>query len=78
MCDCQTRTVLLHVGGRSFRCAYCARVQEHPHADIYFALDGHVYGGECGRWMKIENDIRAKLEVESAADSESERCGWMR
>jgi hypothetical protein len=75
MCDCQPRTVRLHVGGRSFRCAYCARVREHPHFDYYYALDGHAYCGDCGRWMKIENNTTFKAEEESAAAKESEGCG---
>jgi hypothetical protein len=72
MCYCQPRTVLLLDGGRTFRCAYCHRVREHPYFIYDYARDGHAYCGECGLWMKIENYTPFQTEAESKAASEGE------
>jgi transcription elongation factor Elf1 len=74
MCDyCQPRTVLLHRGGRTFTCAYCARTQEHPYFVYDYAREGHDYCGVCGKWMEIENYVPFKTEEESIAASRGVR-----
>jgi hypothetical protein len=65
MCDGPPRTVRLHNSGRTFSCAYCARVREHPYFDYLYVLDYHAYCDYCGRWMKIENNITSESEEKS-------------
>jgi Fe2+ or Zn2+ uptake regulation protein len=70
MCHYSPRTVRLHNSGRTFSCAYCARVREHPHFDYLYARDHHAYCDYCGRWMEIENIITSEIEEESNATRE--------
>ena len=70
MCDHRARTVRLHNSRRTFSCAYCARVREHPYFDYLYVRDYHAYCDYCGRWMEIENKITSKTEEENNAERE--------
>jgi len=65
MCNYCQRTVRLHKSGRTFCCAYCIRVREHPYFDYLYVRDHHAYCDFCGRWMEIENKTTSETEEEN-------------
>jgi hypothetical protein len=66
MCNYCQRTVRLHKSGRTFCCAYCIRVREHPHFDYLYVRDHHAYCDFCGCWMEIEDNITSEKSVPPA------------